>query len=284
MIQVHPTTGLGPGVTVLQGRLQYGKQIAQVLVDLLIVPIAYIGAYLLRFDGAIPTPLLAGIARTLPFLLAIKLIAVAMCRGYRGVWRYAGMADVLAVVEGSTLGSVVSVLLIGGTMAFAGVSRATFLIDWLLFTNLAIAARTGLTALRYIFAGLPRVNAARVLVIGATPAGLAIAEALSDPRGPRPALVVGFLDDEPANQQRALNGYPVLGWLDDLPIVIEEERASACVLALEPGSADAERAHLMCDLCYIECRWAPEVLLAAASGMRRTAPVNQPVGGSVRAA
>lgn len=289
-IQLHPTSGAAPGGTLLGGHLQYGKQIAQVLVDLLLIPVACVGAYLLRFDGQIPPDLLAGIARTLPFLMAIKIIALAMSRGYRGVWRCAGMADVLAVVRGSTLGSLVSVLLIGGMTTFAGISRGTFFIDWLLFTNLAIAARTGLTMLRYLFASMPRRDAPRVLVIGATPVGLAAAETLSDPRSLQPACVAGFLDEDPANQQRALNGHPVLGTVDDLPAVIEEEHASCCVLALAPGTEQAERALLMCELCYIEYRWAAEVLFAPAAlpqpatPPRPAAPVPQPISRSARAA
>jgi UDP-GlcNAc:undecaprenyl-phosphate GlcNAc-1-phosphate transferase len=258
MIQVRtPETVKAAKGTILGGTVQYKKQIVQVLVDLVLVPVAYLAAYLLRFDGNIKPAILQTVVGSLPFLIAIKLMALSMTRAYRGMWRYAGMADVLAVVKGSTLGSLVAVVMIGQATAFINVSRVTFILDWLIFTNLAVAARTGLAALRHVFAGVRRTDAPRLLILGASSSGLAAAQALTDPQADRPAAVVGFLDDDPSKQQRALNGYPVIGFLEELSQVVEEEHVDACILAFAPESAMAERARSLCERLGIRYDWAP---------------------------
>lgn len=264
MIQLHPQRVVNPAqTTFLGGTLQYKKQILQVLVDLVLVPVACFAAYLLRFEGQIPAQQMKSLVAVLPFLTAIKLMALSMSRAYRGVWRYAGMADVLAVLKGSTIGTGVAVLMIGQTTGFQNISRGMFILDWLIFTNLAIAARTGLTAMRHVFAGVPRGDAPRLLIIGGSSVGLAVAQALSDPHAARPASVVGFLDDDPSKQQRALNGYPVLGFLEELETVIEEEQVDSCILALPPDSDGAERARSLCERCQVPYSWAPAAAPAA---------------------
>jgi len=206
---------------------------------------------------------------TLPFLLTIKLISLAICQSYNGVWRYAGMADVLNVVKASSMGSLVAALMIGQATGFHDLSRAAFFLDWLLFTNLAIAARTGLTALRHLFAGVPNADVPRVLIVGASSLGVAAAQALTDPTSLQRAAVVGLLDDDPAKRYRSLNGFPVLGSLEDLPEVLEEEQVDSCLLALTPGTAAAERATRVCEREKVPYSWATPITPALEKRERR---------------
>ncbi len=245
---------------ILNGMIWYKKQVLQVGVDALLIPVAYFSAHLLRFEGRIPPAFMEALLATLPFMMAIKLMALSMTRAYRGVWRYAGMADVLTVVKGSTIGSLVAAIMIGQSTAFINLSRSAFILDWLLFTNLAIAARCGFPLLRQLFAGMPKANAHRVLIVGAGPAGLAAAQSLSDPQAPNRASVVGFVDNDRSKQQRLLNGYPVLGLLEELPTVIEEEQVDSCVLAVAPASPVAEQAQALCEGRGIPYTWAGAAL------------------------
>jgi UDP-GlcNAc:undecaprenyl-phosphate GlcNAc-1-phosphate transferase len=263
MVQVYPARAAGPAApertTMLGGVLQYKKQLAQVLVDVILVPVAYYGAYLLRFEGNLPPPVMQAVTATLPFLLAIKLVALAISQSYNGVWRYAGMSDVLNVTKASTMASLVAALMIGQATGFRDLSRSAFFLDWLLFTNLAIAARTGLTALRHVFAVVPNTAVPRVLIVGASGVGVAAAQALVDPTGAHRAAVVGFLDDDPAKQHRTLNGVPVLGFLDDLPVVLDEEQIDSCLVALVPGCAAAEHVTALCEREGLPYSWATPV-------------------------
>ncbi|MGQ9841691.1 MAG: sugar transferase [Anaerolineae bacterium] len=110
-----------------------------------------------------------------------------------------------------------------------------------------IALWRGLYAVLFVQPAFQR----RVLVLGAGWAGRALAEALrgaADDRTPNPyrgtgAVVVGFVDDDPAKQQNGLiAGVPVLGTSADLPRLAAELAADDVVLAITNYEAISQAA------------------------------------------
>src|SRR5712691_10011204 len=89
------------------------------------------------------------------------------------MWRYAGVSDVVAVLKGSTAGSLLATLALALVFHLEGFSRTALIIDWMTFTGLAVALRTGFVLLAYLFNSRTEPGARRVVVVGADETGLA---------------------------------------------------------------------------------------------------------------
>jgi UDP-GlcNAc:undecaprenyl-phosphate GlcNAc-1-phosphate transferase len=244
-------------------RLHASKQTVQVILDLLLMPVAFVGAHLLRFEGELPAWVATGVLRALPFLLVARLLALSLARAYRGVWQYVGVVDLLRAVAGSTLGSVFTLLLLFLFTDLSMISRAALMIDWLLFTLFAVATRSGCVVLQHLFGtSLPR-HAPRVLILGADADGVALVQKLRDPLSANRAHVVGVLDDDPEKQGRTLNGVPVLGPLASLPFMVRSGRANCCLLGVSAHSALGRQILELCDARQITVSHEPDALVPA---------------------
>ena len=146
-------------------------------------------------------------------------------------------------VLGGTLLAAMAVLFF---YRFAGYSRVVFtLYPLLLFLGMA-GSRVSFRLFGFLLAR-PQADGAPVLIYGAGDGGELIArECRRNPKlGYRP---VGFLDDDPRKQGRAVLGLPVLGGVDKLAEVLEREKvegiliSSASILA----NGNAEKARMLC--------------------------------------
>ncbi len=100
----------------------------------------------------------------------------------------------------------------------------------LYFTVLAFASLTA-WRLTYSLVFHRGVFQRRTLVVGAGWAGIAIAEAIRENLNAGYELV-GFTDDDPAKQGRAIHGLPVLGSRDDMRTLIDSRGISDVILAI----------------------------------------------------
>src|SRR5207253_9871818 len=84
---------LKPG-TVLVRTLIYKRRLAEILLDVVLVALAYYGASRLRFDGALPATYVAAFEATVGFTIAATSVSVGVRGAYRCAWEYAGPFDV----------------------------------------------------------------------------------------------------------------------------------------------------------------------------------------------
>jgi UDP-GlcNAc:undecaprenyl-phosphate/decaprenyl-phosphate GlcNAc-1-phosphate transferase len=240
-LKVYPEPEAAPStVRFLRTRLFYKKQLLQVVLDTLLIPLAFVGAHVIRFEGQLPPMFAEGVLAALPLVLLAKLAGLALWRTYRGVWRYAGMADALVAIAGSTTGSLLAVLLVATLQGFRELSRGALVVDWLLLTLLVVAGRLSYRILQQLFAMLPARGGPRVLILGAGEETLALICQLRDPLSPNRAHVAGILDEDPAAHGRLLNGVPVLGPLAALPGLVEAHQVTHCFLGVPAQSAAGE--------------------------------------------
>jgi UDP-GlcNAc:undecaprenyl-phosphate/decaprenyl-phosphate GlcNAc-1-phosphate transferase len=228
-------------VPLLSGRRFGNRALARVMLDVALVPIAFALAHVLRFDAAVPQPILQRAQALLPVWIVFKTIAMVGCRTHRGLWRYAGVADVIAALRGSTLGSLAALASVAVAGDFTNFSRSVFILDWLLFTTLALLVRLAFVLLKHTFSTISSPDVERVVVVGADESGLATARRLRDSRTRQP---VGFVDDDDVKHRCTLDGLPVLGGLEDLPRLVRQAGARAVVIPAQSGSAD--RATVLC--------------------------------------
>ncbi len=69
--------------------------------DLVIFVMAFVGAYLLRFDFILEPFYRTQILRLLPFLLPGKILIFFLFGLYRGMWRYTSLNDLWRLVQAS---------------------------------------------------------------------------------------------------------------------------------------------------------------------------------------
>src|SRR5438309_824636 len=85
----------------------------QLVVDGLLVALAYFLAYRLRFDNGIRPKYDELLEQTLPWVVPLTLIALALFGAYQRVWTFVGQREYEAVIKGV----IVSTLVVVGAVA-----------------------------------------------------------------------------------------------------------------------------------------------------------------------
>jgi UDP-GlcNAc:undecaprenyl-phosphate GlcNAc-1-phosphate transferase len=231
LYEVHVYEGPLPEkpFTVLPKPFRYKKWIAVMLLDVVLVGVAYVSAFLLRYEGELPARVSADVAETLPVVLAAKLAAFWLFGIYRGAWRYVGMVDLVRLTEAVVAGSLFAVMALFMWMRLEALSRAALILDGILTLLLFSGSRLSLRVLReYLVA--QNGNGRRALIFGAGRGGmLLLTELRQNPALPyRP---VGFVDDDPQKKATLVRGLPVLGSRAEIPELIRRYKVEEVLVA-----------------------------------------------------
>jgi UDP-GlcNAc:undecaprenyl-phosphate GlcNAc-1-phosphate transferase len=212
-VKVYREVPAGPGdgkerLALVNTLLLHKRRILEVFCDFLAAFVAYVLAYLLRFEGLISVDNARLILSSLPLVLAAKLVAFLGLGVYSGAWKYAGLDDAVRIVRAAIVGEVGAVLLLVGLSRFEGYSRALFVVDAALFSLMALGLRFLWRLLRERVFPFPT-QGRRVAIVGKNGAAAGLLDAILRDRslGLRP---VALVDDDPQLAGRRLRGVPVL--------------------------------------------------------------------------
>jgi UDP-GlcNAc:undecaprenyl-phosphate/decaprenyl-phosphate GlcNAc-1-phosphate transferase len=197
------------GVTPVTVVFMHKRRVAEVLLDVCLVTIAYYGAWRLRFEGADWPAYLPSLLASLPIALAIQMVALFVFGAYRGgAWRYFGLMDGVAFAKGIVAGTLSIIVTIVYLYRFENYSRGVFIIYAALLMLFLCGSRA---SFRLIGEFARRRRAGKRLVIyGAGDAGsLVLRELLNEPS--EHYRMMGFIDDDPGARTLRLQGYAVLG-------------------------------------------------------------------------
>jgi len=145
---------------------------------------------------------------------------------YRGIWRYASLPDLLALLRAVTIVVLAFFPLMFIATRLVDLPRSLVGINWLVLMALLGGPRFAYRlfkdrSLRRLLEGDKRSSAIPVLLIGAREgAAMFIRAMASDPD--RLYRVVGIVADSLSRVGRQLGGVPVLGTIEDLPQVVAE--------------------------------------------------------------
>src|SRR5688572_29570998 len=179
-------------------------------VQLTAVALTNLAAFALRFDGAPPDWAAAACAQMLPWLLVIRGLTFVPFRLYDGLWRYAGIYDLRAIVGAVLTSSLIFAAVTQSSFGPAVYPRSVFIGDALLLVLLG-----GLRLARRLYGeSSGSRQGRRILVFGAGNAGELIVRDMKVNRdcGYEP---VGFVDDDQTKVGRRIHGVPVLGTRHD---------------------------------------------------------------------
>jgi UDP-GlcNAc:undecaprenyl-phosphate GlcNAc-1-phosphate transferase len=210
--------------------LSYKRRVFEVLLDLVLIVLAYYGAYVLRFGPMAESMTWRIFLRTLPVLLFVKMAAFLAMGIYRGLWRYTGIDDLVVIGKAVIGGSVISMLVILFAFRFEGVSRTVFVIDALLMLVLLAGSRMAFRLFRQILPTTTANNGCRVLIYGAGDAGELLLREIQNNRDLQYAPV-GFVDDDPNKKGKVIHGLRVFGGNGMLRSVCREHRVEEVLIS-----------------------------------------------------
>ena len=222
-----------------------------------ILAAAYLGAFLLRFDGALPEEQWANVYKVLPPLLLIKLVVLWGFGLLRGWWRFVSMPDLLALLKANVGASLLLVLYVVFVHGILGFPRSVFFIDWVLSILALGGIRFATRAYREkINVGQLR-QGRRALIVGAGSAGqILVREMHQNPDLHQ--IPVGFIDDDPEKAGHSFQGVSVLGRASSICEVVEKERAELVIIAIPSADGDEVQAVLAeCRKCKVEVLLLP---------------------------
>ena len=208
--------------------VSYKRRIFEVLLDVVLVILAYWSAYAINFPPTSPAWNL--FIRTLPVLVFIRMSVFLVVGVHRGLWRYTSMSDLIVFGKGVVLSSVASVLVLLFAFRFEGYSRKVFVIDAVLMFLFLAGSRLAFRLFRQILPAVTKQNGRRVLIYGAGDAGELLLRELRN-NSELQLSPVGFLDDDPAKSGKVIHGLRVFGGNGDLSAVCAQHEIDEIVIS-----------------------------------------------------
>ncbi len=229
-------------ITPLVVQFTYRRRLFEVLLDLILVTVAYYSAYLLRFEG--PVYYLIGdnfrmFLMSLPTVMACQIFCFYVMGVYRGVWEATGLSDLIEYIKAITLGTVMAMLILLFIYRFESFSRAVFIIYWILMLLLVSLSRL---SFRLVDEGAKkgRQKGRSVVIYGAGAGGRMVAKEIEN----NPSLgrvIKGFLDDNPRKLRKKIMGYPVLGGREDLEKIVRKMGIQEIIISFKSNAEETRR-------------------------------------------
>jgi len=210
--------------------LRYRRPLV-IATHLLLWTAAYVGAFLIRFDGAVPNAYLHWVfaAWVVP-LLGLRLLAYGQLGLFHGMWKYTGQRDLIDLAKATAGSSAIYALLV----LFLGLRsfpRSVFVVEFMLTIAMVGGIRFASRTLFEASARVAQPSSRRLIIVGAGDAGeMLLREMLRNMAGQVEA--VGFLDDNPTKQGMKIHGLRVLGRIDEAEQLIAEHQATEVVIAI----------------------------------------------------
>ncbi len=244
------------------------RRLLVIAFDAVVVVVAYVLAFLLRFDLRLNWDNLAIIRATFP-CLAPYLVSFWAFSMYQGIYYFSSFEDLLNITQGVLAGALVSgaailffrqgqfprsVLFIHPIITFLGVG-------WIRFGIRLIKSRLNMPR---IYSGGYR----DVLIIGAGELAEGLVRQMRRTKEPR-YRVVGFIDDDRDKWGRRIHGSPVFGGHKSIAEVFERHHVDEIVITIATRRAEVVRAVME---SLRDCEQKPQVKIAPALDEMLRAP------------
>ena len=223
--------------TVLVQSLFYKRRLAEILLDVVLVTLAYYGAYRLKFDGALPPEYARGFEATVGLVIALTIVVLGVFGAYRGAWEYAGIFDAYRVLSAVVLSN--ALLLAYGEWRVPALAQSHSIVymNGLLAMALLLASRLSFRSLEGLRQRFQR-KGRRVLIYGADDGGeLTLRELRTHAElGLRP---VCFVDDDARRHGAEIHGVPIVAGFDSLAWVVNHYKIDKIVIGTRKLAPEA---------------------------------------------
>lgn len=208
--------------------------------DVLAIPLAWLGAYLLRFNlTTIPISHFKQAIGLLPVVMLIQLTTYVYLKSTSGVWRYASMPDMIRIIKSVAF----AMLLLSGLFYYTGqisfVPRSVLPLYGLLLCSLLCGSRLVYRRLRET-SYLPT-SVKRVLIVGAGQAGEGLVRDLLRHRRVdyNPIAIV---DDSKRKIGQEIHGISVVGRCHEIADMVSKHHIDLIMIAVPSAKSANMRA------------------------------------------
>jgi UDP-GlcNAc:undecaprenyl-phosphate GlcNAc-1-phosphate transferase len=229
--------------------LSYKRRIFEVLLDVVLILLAYWGAYAVKFGALSGSTAWKLFLRTLPVLVFVKMASFLVMGVYRGLWRYTGLDDLIVFAKAVALSSVVSVMAVLFAFRFEGFSRTVFLLDGILMFLFLAGSRLAFRLFRQVIPIAKRPEGRKVLIYGAGDGGELLLRELLNNRDLMYSPV-GFLDDDPAKSGKLIHGLKVYAGNGDLTTVCRQHKVDEVLISSSKMSP--QRLQEVLEFCHAQ--------------------------------
>jgi len=227
-------------------QLKNPKFYLMIFSDAVLFVISLCLSYLIRFEFTLDATYVKQAFNLLLWMVPLKFVIFLLGGLYSGMWRFTGVRDFWLLMRACFLSTMIIILIILFIKGFQGYSRGIFIADGIITFILTGGVRM---AIRLFFSKFnpgadlqqqPNVRLTRVLIIGAGQAGEKILREVMD-NYTLHYDVVGFVDDDQGKQGRTIHGIPVLGNVENLPIILKQQNIQQILIAVPSAKGDQIR-------------------------------------------
>lgn len=183
--------------------------------DVCIAFLAWVLAYLFRFNFSIPPGFAHTLWQTILWVVPLQAVVFVKFGLYRGVWRFASIPDLQRILAAVLISSLFAAALLFMFKPAGAVPRTVLVLDPLLLVLMMGGSRFAYRAWKeHRLYGVAYKHGQPVIVLGAGETAIALLKDLARSKEWR---VIGLLDDNQAMHGRELLGVKVLGSISQLP-------------------------------------------------------------------
>ncbi len=224
--------------------------------DVVAAILAWIFAYLLRFNFELPENFLLELQHTVLWVVALQLGVFWRFGLYRGIWRYASLHDLRRIVLAVLLAAAIIPFVLWMLRSQLVVPRSVLILNPLLLILFMGGSRLFYRMWKETRGHAHfKLAAEPVLVLGAGDAAVSLSKDLAK----NPAWQqVGFLDDDVNKQNFILNGVKVLGDLASLEQWVAHFGIEHVIIAMPSSShQQRQRAIKLCQAARVKALTVP---------------------------
>jgi len=205
-----------------------------IIVDVLLISLSVWLAFLLRFEGKIPSEQILNLRGLIALALIFSIPIFYFFKLYSFSWAYVSAEELISLFEGTLLSfllSSVTFLIFRDFPQFSVFPRSTLFISYFLIFLFCGAIRFAKRIYFQIFQKGPKEEKERTLIVGAGDAGEQILRSIqSSPKSPY--FPIGFVDDNKFKQGSLIHGIKVLAGIDDIPELVKTYQIEEMIIAL----------------------------------------------------
>lgn len=251
------------------------RSFAVFVFDLASVAVAWLGAYLLRFNFALPLEYVPAMGFALLLLIPVQAVVFRMMGLYRGIWFFSSLPDLVRILKAVALSALLLAAAVPLSASLAVIPRSVMVLYPLLLLLIMGGGRAAYRMWKeYRLYGELDAQGRPVLILGAGRAGASLVQDLARSTDWR---VVGFLDDDPAKHRREIMGQRVLGRMDELIHWAARLGVRHTILAI-PSASEEERQRIsaLCLKANVKAYTVPstEQLLSGQDRLDHVRPIN----------
>lgn len=210
------------------------RKILFLLADIILIILSVFLAFILRFEGKIPSQYFLNISGVIFLALLITIPIFYFFKLYLFTWVYVSAEELISLVKGTALSFLIltaSFFVLRDQPIFTGFPRSTLFITYFFIFVLCGGIRFAKRIYLQIFPSGKKEDKEKTLIVGAGDAGEQILRNILG-LGKSIYFPIGFVDDNPSKQGVLIHGLKVLGKIKDIPEIVAREKIEDLIVAL----------------------------------------------------